>query len=291
MEIIERPQQGINKALSEYAPGRLIVINKETYRSGGVVANVLPTEANRAAPLFADVQELVHCDSCSFVRDLANGDRAQTACPVCAGNLQRTRMIVPQVFVPEGGRPLAEDDREQEITYATGAQFPVPVGNDDVPGLQPAGVRLAYTVATDRQLVTANKGQVVNEASQGFWVCDHCGSTHSETPAAAPHERPYRIEFTFNQPRPPNLCSGTFHNVFLGHIFKTDLLLLRVTLVPRWRSARTIALYCTRSRTPSIRSPKPCGWPRAAILSSILTSRSSDRVSGLSPRVIVNSFI
>jgi hypothetical protein len=232
MEIIERPQQGINKALSEYAPGRLIVINKETSRSGGVVANVLPTEPKRAAPLFADVQELVHCDSCSFVRDLANGDRAQTACPVCAGNLQRTRMIVPQVFVPEGGRPLAEDDREQEITYATGAQFPVPVGNDDVPGLQPAGVRLAYTVATDRQLVTANKGQVVNEASQGFWVCDHCGSTHSETPAAAPHERPYRIEFTFNQPKPPNWCSGTFHNVFLGHVFKTDLLLLRITLVP-----------------------------------------------------------
>jgi Domain of unknown function (DUF1998) len=108
----------------------------------------------------------------------------------------------------------------------------VPVGNDDVPGLQPVGVRLAYTVATDRQLVAANKGQVVNEASQGFWVCDHCGSTHSETPAAAPHERPYRIEFTFNQPKPPNLCSGRFHNVFLGHIFKTDLLLLRITLVP-----------------------------------------------------------
>ena len=28
MEIIERPQQGINKALSEYAPGRLIVIEE-----------------------------------------------------------------------------------------------------------------------------------------------------------------------------------------------------------------------------------------------------------------------
>ncbi len=29
------PQQAIDKALSEYAPGRLVVINKETYRSGG----------------------------------------------------------------------------------------------------------------------------------------------------------------------------------------------------------------------------------------------------------------
>ena len=38
VEVVERPQQGIEKALSEYAPGRLVVTNKETYRSGGVVA-------------------------------------------------------------------------------------------------------------------------------------------------------------------------------------------------------------------------------------------------------------
>jgi hypothetical protein len=60
---------GKGEALSEYAPGRLIVINKETYRSGGVVANTLPTVHDRAAPLFAEVEEIVHCDTCSFVRD------------------------------------------------------------------------------------------------------------------------------------------------------------------------------------------------------------------------------
>jgi hypothetical protein len=95
MEIVERPQQGINKALSEYAPGRLIVINKETYRSGGVVANVLPSVHDRAAPLFADVSELVHCDSCSFVRDLEDTDNVQTDCPVCSGTLQRKSPMRP----------------------------------------------------------------------------------------------------------------------------------------------------------------------------------------------------
>ncbi len=69
-QTVERPQQGINKALSEYAPGRLIVINKETYRSGGVTANTLPTAHDRAAELFEEVSELVHCNTCSFVRDL-----------------------------------------------------------------------------------------------------------------------------------------------------------------------------------------------------------------------------
>lgn len=191
MEIVERPQQGIDKALSEYAPGRLIVINKETYRSGGVVANTLPTVHDRAEPLFAEVREIVHCDTCSFVRDPEDNHAPQANCPVCDGAVQRTRMIVPQVFLPEGGRALAEDDREQEITYATGAQFPVPVGANDVPGLRHAGARLAFAVTTDRRLITANKGQLQNDTFQGFWICDKCGRAALEQPPAALHDRPY----------------------------------------------------------------------------------------------------
>jgi len=231
MEILERPQQGINKALSEYAPGRLIVINKETYRSGGVVANVLPTVHDRAAPLFADITELVHCDTCSFVRDMDDG-AAETDCPVCSGTLQRTRMIVPQVFLPEDGRALPEDDREQDITYATAAQFPVPVGTNDLPELQSLGPHLAYAVTADRRLVTANKGAMQSDSFQGFWACDKCGRANTEAPASGPHDRPYRIEFSFNQPRPSQRCDGTYHNVFLGHVFSTDLLLIRLTVGP-----------------------------------------------------------
>jgi ATP-dependent helicase YprA (DUF1998 family) len=231
MQIVERPQQGIDKALSEYAPGRLIVINKETYRSGGVVANTLPTVHDRAGPLFTDVQEIVHCDKCSFVRDPEDNHTPEANCPVCDGTLQRTRMIVPQVFLPERGRALAEDDREQDITYATGAQFPVPVGANDVPGVRPAGTRLSFAVTADRRLITANKGQLQDDTFQGFWICDKCGSAALVQPTAAPHNRPYDIEPSFGSIFPRN-CNGVFHNVFLGHVFATDLLLLRLTLEP-----------------------------------------------------------
>lgn len=230
MRIVERPQQGIGKALSEYAPGRLIVINKATYRSGGVVANVLPTVHDRAAPLFAEVEDLIHCDSCSFVRDIESREEHPPDCPVCGGALQTTRMIVPQVFTPEDGRPLSEDDREQDITYATGAQFPVPIGTNDLPELKPVGVRLAYVVTTDRKLVTANKGQLQNDTYRGFWICEKCGKAGTEEPVAGPHRRPYEIEFAFNQPKPSKLCNGEFHNVYLGHVFATDLLLMRMTV-------------------------------------------------------------
>lgn len=230
IEIVERPQQAIGKALSEYAPGRLIVINKETYRSGGVVANVLPTVHDRAAPLFADTTNLVHCDNCSFVRDLDEGDAGDLTCPVCRSQLQSTRMIVPQVFTPQDGRPLPEDDREQEITYATSAQFPVPVGTRDLPDLNEVTERLSYVITPDRKLVTVNKGQLAHDIYQGFWVCRRCGRAETEEPQGGAHRRPYQIEFSFGQPRPSQQCSGEFQNVFLGHVFRTDLLLLRLSV-------------------------------------------------------------
>src|SRR5271166_4818312 len=115
----------------------------------------------------------------------------RTDCPVCGGALQSTCMIVPQVFTPEDGRPLSEDDREQDITYATGAQFPVPIGTNDLPELQLVGARLAFAVTTDRKLVTANKGQIQNDIYQGFWICDKCGKASTEKTVAGPHRRPY----------------------------------------------------------------------------------------------------
>lgn len=230
MEIMERPQQGIQKALSEYAPGRLIVVNKETYRSGGVVANVLPAVHDRAAPLFAQPQTLVHCDNCSYVRNVGDALEAEADCPICGTALKSNRMIVPQVFVPEDGRPLEEDDRDQDITYATGAQFPIPVGGTDLDDLQVIGARAVYTVASDRELVITNKGPVSDEQYQGFWICDKCGSASTEEPPPGPHRRPYVIEPSFTQPKAPFRCNGAHQNVFLGHTFTTDLLLLRIGL-------------------------------------------------------------
>ena len=228
--VVERPQQSIEKALSEYAPGRLIVINKETYRSGGVVANALPIEHNRAEPLFQRSRTLIHCESCSYVQDLDSDDLGNGVCPVCANILSPHMMIVPEVFLPEEGRALWEDDREQEITYATMAQFPVPVGMDDLPSLSDVGERLRFAVAADRRLVAINKGPLGEEAHNGFWVCEKCGAATANDPPQGAHVRPYKIERSYARPPAPRNCNGNFANVFLGHVFTTDLLLLRLTV-------------------------------------------------------------
>lgn len=228
--VVERPQQSIEKALSEYAPGRLIVINKETYRTGGAVASVLPIEHDRAEPLFRKSRNLIHCENCSYVQDLDRAGLGDIACPVCASALTQHTMITPEVFLPEDGRPLREDDREQEITYATMAQFPVPVGTDDLPSLIDAGERLRFTVATDRRLVTVNKGPLGEEAHEGFWLCEKCGRATVNGPQQGSHTRPYKVERSYVRPTAPSTCNGSFSNVFLGHIFTTDLLLLRLTV-------------------------------------------------------------
>ncbi len=230
VNIVERPQQGIHKSLSEYAPGRLIVINKRTYRSGGVVANALPNEIDRAVPLFAATTPLVHCDNCSYVRDFDEQINLDTMqCPVCESPLRSSEMIEPQVFTPENGRQLSQGDREQDITYATGAQFPVPVGTNDLPNLQSRGLHAASTVSSDRRLIITNKGPFVDDVYQGFWICDHCGRSSIEPPTAEPHKRPYPVEPVPGRRHSDN-CSGQYRNVVLGHVFSTDLLLLRLSI-------------------------------------------------------------
>src|SRR5262249_31647372 len=122
---VERPQLAVAQALSEDAPGRLVVIDKVTYRSGGVAANVPPTVVDRAAPLFERALGYVYCPSCSFVAPPARaGDPVPDNCPLCgqSGGLARMPMITPEVFHPAEARPVAPTDRDQEYSYASTAQ-------------------------------------------------------------------------------------------------------------------------------------------------------------------------
>src|SRR5206468_12886117 len=79
----ERPQQALALALSEYAPGRLLVIDKKTYRSGGVGASAPATEPDRAAPLFNRMKKYVFCPNCTYVQDPDTADAEEVMCPLC----------------------------------------------------------------------------------------------------------------------------------------------------------------------------------------------------------------
>ncbi|WP_434108398.1 DEAD/DEAH box helicase [Paraburkholderia caffeinilytica] len=226
IKLEQQPQQSTGQALSEYAPGRLVVINKKTYRSGGVFSSAPSVDGNRASKLFEpeSAKSLVICDACSFVQDPYGGGKPLAVCPVCAGNLRTQLMIQPEVFGPEKAKPLSEEDREQDITFATMAQYPQPTDSETF-DFRSSGPYLRYAHATNKRLLTLNKGQTREGEAQGFSVCNKCGCAEVfENPKSGKHIRPYLLKSSAAN----NTCDGEFVQTFLGYDFRTDLLLLRL---------------------------------------------------------------
>jgi ATP-dependent helicase YprA (DUF1998 family) len=230
-QIIQRPQQGLNVALSEYAPGRLVVVDKKTYRIGTVAASGSSVVVDRAERLFAGQRTYVHCPACLFTAGFSEGDRpTQIRCPLCeAADLRAVTVIQPEVVYPDDGKEVDEFDDEQVFTQATDAQLPLPEGGAtfDWQAFKSKG-RLAF--ARDQSLVMVNKGTPQAEDTDGFLVCRKCGKTSASGQAGGPHKRDYQIDARAGVPRPPFQCSGDFERVYLGYSFSSDILLFEIPI-------------------------------------------------------------
>jgi ATP-dependent helicase YprA (DUF1998 family) len=229
VRIKERPQQSKDKALSEYAPGRLLVIDKQTYRVGGLFDEGV-SPARMGASLFAtELGHYVYCPSCTYVRKepIANGS---LVCPICQTALEERELLDPPGFSPAGGRPIGERDRDQEISYATSAQFPTPIEPDQFAWRLDAGRHIRYAPKQDGQLVIVNKGP---EDGHGFKICESCAAAWpaSEAPSNGTHARPFLVEsWVMSKEKLPQRCNGPIHAepLYLGHTFLTDLLVVRL---------------------------------------------------------------
>lgn len=227
VSVEQRPQQSKGQALSEYAPGRLLVVNKKTYRVGGILFSERPS-LNPAEAFFQGDQGMglyIGCPRCSYVR-LGKGD-GSTGCPICKTELVERSYLNPPGFLPEEGRALPENESDQEITFATSAQLPEVLSRD---GFQPTyrkvGALLETTRGSNVELVVMNKGV----DGKGFAICGTCGAAHPEGSgnASVTHRLPFLLPHRVSR---NNTCSGSFiPNVYLGYTFKTDLLLLRFSL-------------------------------------------------------------
>lgn len=253
------PQQSTSRALSEYAPGRLITIDKRRYKSAAVVADVAPTYEFRAEPLFANPHRKPHvfCNQshCSYVEDPGAGDasaREGTECPLCGvGALRVVEVITPNVFLPDDGREVSFLDDDADFSRATPAQFPVPVHHEGHRGelVRRLSDRLEVFRQADAELVVVNKGDPNDET--GFAICDQCGRAALASVGAprGPHNRPYRVLAQNRSGAYLRRCNGNYRQpVFLGHRFVTDLVILRMPItqplcqMPRGLSADYCAL-------------------------------------------------
>lgn len=224
-KIVQRPQQGLNVALSEYAPGRFVVVDKMTYRVGTVAAHGASSEVDRAARLFSDQRYYVHCPTCDFTPGFRTTSPQDERCPLCRSDvLLATTVITPQVVFPDGGAEVDEFDDDQVFTNATSAQLSVAAGGDELP-FRSLGARSQIAFARDQQLVMANKGEEANGHYGGFLICSRCGKWASDSTQVGPHGRDYLLSTGGRQ-----RCAGQFEPVYLGYSFSSDVLVVRVPM-------------------------------------------------------------
>lgn len=262
IEVAYAAQQSAPRALTEYAPGRFVTIDKNDYQSAVVTASVSTSERARALPLFNNPHRVpyVFCKQphCCYVENVSIGAdayaRAGVSCPLCkSGELMVMPMISPQIYMPKMGKAVDEFEDDPEFTRASPAQFPVPLHSDDeqrrmfiVSEISPA---LKVFKREQAELVVVNKGD--SQEPRGFAVCDHCGLSNLILGAGGGHQghkTPYVVSSGQGGRPYTTQCQGQSKEVFLGHRFSSDLSILRAYLtrpmcqMPLARAAHYVAL-------------------------------------------------
>lgn len=215
------PERDIAVAISEYAPGRFITIDKKIYKSGGLYKNPKPKgfDSNQAEYYFMSKdykKEIIVCTECNWFDD----DKEEySECPYCHASVERHTMVKPWGFAPVRGDAVKYEDEDEEKTFAEAPYYSyVPKETE----LQPFGQsHIRFANLQNRKVLTVNMGKKKN----GFNICKKCGGAEVAT-ALAQHE------FKFSQPyHAKTLCrhEGCVEtNIYLGYEFLTDMFMLDI---------------------------------------------------------------
>lgn len=226
----ESPERSIDIALSEYAPGRSLVVNKQTYISGGLYDYYTKFQKEnrfKAAQPWLELEE-----TSKKVQCCSNGacgwfgvDEQFEACPLCGSDLVTQTMIKPWGFAAREGKNVPETQENQEMSYASEPSYSsLPSGNE----MEKVG-RAGFMKIENREnqkLVIINKGP----DDEGFELCSECGAIEPATTNSTERlnrKRPYRIPFMKDDAM---RCRHNYRNIFLGYEFNTDMMVLEIRL-------------------------------------------------------------
>lgn len=235
-KIIQRPERSLDIAISEYAPGKVIVVNKETYKVGGIYSfhskfRKGNLRENQALPYFEDPNYLTDLYLCP------NPECGWTdteypmggVCPFCGEPIsedKKRKMLRPWGFAPVNGKPIPEAHAEVEQSYAEEpCYFATPTRND----MKDIGCQHIMAAVRSDKIRIINKGV----KGHGFNVCRRCGAAEvaeqitDDGSKAKPLKdigRPYSFR---------GMASRCVHdpvNVYLGYTFATDMIVFEFEL-------------------------------------------------------------
>lgn len=229
-KIIESPERSLDIALSEYAPGRMIVINKKSYISGAIYDHYSKYDKEykyKAAEPWLEIHDYyktVYCctnDNCGWF-GLSN---EFLLCPLCSTSLKEYKFVRPWGFAPREGKHIPETRDQQEYsTISTPSYSSMPQRVDKMIDVGKAGL-LRMEKRADQDLVMLNKGP----KGEGFDFCIKCGAIDPMETLESDKQkrkRPYKTYKDDNQS-----CSHTRERgVFLGHEIRTDMVVLELKL-------------------------------------------------------------
>ena len=218
------PDRDIAVALSEYAPGRFVTIDKKIYKSGGIYANPRPKgyENNQAEFYFNSkdyIKNIFVCTECNWFGNEIN-DTKNGVCPYCGSTVLERKMIRPWGFAPEKGESVRHEDEDEEFTYTEAPYYSyVPSDADDLIKYKTSNI--SFVELSDKNVLTVNMGKKKN----GFNICTKCGGAEvcSEKNTG---------NYSFTQPYHDRLLcrhEGSVEpGIYLGYEFLTDMFMLDI---------------------------------------------------------------
>ena len=243
-KIVQKPERALDIAISEYAPGRVIIVNKKTYKCGGIYSHASKYRKGGfynkpASPYFKDENYFKDIYMCSdkkcnwFGTELPEGD----ACPFCGRRIETgAKMLKPWGFAPVNGVSIRESEADSEMSFAEAPCYSGMPKNDMVKTLYR---NLLKANRFDQVITIINKGPF----SEGFTVCKSCGAAVSGNSGLNNIKSPYKLSAPCRH--------NETENVVLGHSFMTDMVVLQIELDPHiidtsddglWLESATISL-------------------------------------------------
>ena len=215
------PERDIAVAISEYAPGRFVTIDKATYKSGGIYANPRPYgyDSNQAEFYFDNKEyyhEILVCTECNW---FGHKEDNITACPYCHAPVETRRMLKPWGFAPERGEAAELEDEEEDKTYAEAPYYshvPDEQQMNDYKG------QIRFAKLENRHVLTVNMGK----AKHGFNICRCCGGAEVAGPRG---QRKIKVSQPFHAKSALCRHDTIEREVFLGYEFLTDMFMLDIS--------------------------------------------------------------
>lgn len=219
--------RGLDMAIGEYAPGRAIVVDKQTYQIGGFY---YPGSERRygmaktpAAAYMDDpnyVKKLLSCPQCGW---FGPAEDKISRCPFCGAlPLQESLdMLRPWGFAPKNAAPMADAQLNEEFSAVQQPLYSTLPEADEMK-LVPGYSHLRTASRTSQRIIMLNKGP----GNRGFMVCRECGAAMPgfDEGALRNIRRPYKSKFA-------GRCSHhDLAHVNLGYDFITDMLVLEFSL-------------------------------------------------------------